>query len=84
MRILSARARQISHDRLTGRVSATIVLRLDRDGAEEEVHVRASAPVLAPGGAPLRDRLFAAAKLRLALSDPAFTASEAEVARPAA
>jgi hypothetical protein len=84
MRILSTRARDISHDRFTGRVAATVILRLDRDGAEEEVHIRTSAPVHAPGGATLKERLFASAKLRLALSHPAFAASEAEAARPAA
>lgn len=84
MRILSARARTIRHDPVTRRVSAVIVLHIDSDGREEVVSIPASAPVSAPGCAPLKDRLIAAAKLALAMSGPRHRPADAAEARPAA
>lgn len=84
MRILSARARTIRHDPVTRRVSAVIVLHIDSGGQEEVVSIPASAPVSAPGCAPLKDRLIAAAKLALAMSGPRHRPADAAEARPAA
>ena len=82
MRILSARARDIRHDRHTGRIAATIILHIDNDGWEEVVSIPTSAPVAAPGGAPLKARLIASAKLILSMSGQRLP--EAAEVRPAA
>lgn len=84
MRILSARARNIRHDRFTHRIAATIVLHIDNDGWEEVVSIPTSAPVSAPGGAPLKERLIASAKLILAMDGPHHRPPEATEVRPAA
>ena len=84
MRILSARARSIRHDPLTRRVAAVIVLHIENDGLEEVVSIPSSAPVSAPGCAPLKERLIAAAKLALAMSGPRHRPAEAGEIRPAA
>ncbi len=84
MRILSARLTQIRHNRATRRIEAVAVLCLERDGLEEVMKIRTSAPVRAPGAAPLKERLIAAAKLIAATSLPGHRIPEAEVIRPAA
>ncbi|PKP72951.1 MAG: hypothetical protein CVT84_16050 [Alphaproteobacteria bacterium HGW-Alphaproteobacteria-6] len=69
MRILSSR---VSRARRLGdgadRVEAVVtLLAIDRDGAQpRQLHLRISAAARAPGAAPLRARLLAAAKLMVA------------------
>ncbi|MGB3178188.1 MAG: hypothetical protein WBC68_14990 [Albidovulum sp.] len=65
MRILSARVSHANHDRAANRVDAivTLLVRDSGHGGDHEVRVQVSAPAHAPGAAPLRDRLAAAAKL---------------------
>ncbi len=84
MRILTARARNIALDRYARRISATVHLVVSLDGVERTVAVRTSAPVHAPGGARLKDRLIASAKLMLAMQTDEPALAEAEVIRPAA
>jgi hypothetical protein len=84
MRILSARAREIAHDRAAQRIQATVILFVENDGRQQEVRVRTSAPIHSPGGAPLKERLIASAKLILAMQADAHRPDEAEVVRPAA
>lgn len=84
MRILSARVREISVDRIGRRVNATVILQLEhRSGEGREVRVSASAAITAPGGVPLKDRLIASAKLHLAMGGGA-PVPEAEVLPTAA
>ena len=84
MRILSARAREIAHDRASHRIQATVILLIESDGQEQEVRVRTSAPIASPGGASLKDRLIASAKLILAMRADKHSLPEAELVRPAA
>ncbi|WP_284165773.1 hypothetical protein [Frigidibacter sp. SD6-1] len=84
MRILSTRATEVMHDRTTRMISATIVIRLELGEATAERRVRVMAPVIAAGGAPLKDRLVAAAKLALAMDGRMPRPPEAELVRPAA
>jgi hypothetical protein len=85
MRILSARATEIRVERVYRRVDAVIVLRLDLgDGESRDLRVPTSAPITSSGGAPLKERLIASAKLILAMSHPSAPVEEAEVIRPAA
>jgi hypothetical protein len=84
MRILSARARDVRHDRLAGRVAATIILHIETADGEEIACIRTSAAVAAAGGAPLKDRLVASAKLILAMGDRRHLPSDALARRTAA
>lgn len=80
MRILSARARNIAVDRLNRQIQSTVILLLEYpDGRREERRVHTSAPISAPGGAPLRDRLIASAKLILMMSGAHCHPPEAEL-----
>lgn len=67
MRVLSARIRDVTVDKTERRVAATVHLLLCIDGKEHSVAVPTSAPITAPGAAPLKDRLIAAAKLMTAI-----------------
>ena len=84
MRILSARARNIALDRAALRIQATVILRIATVAGEREVRVQTSAPIRAPGAAPLKDRLIASAKLILAMRSEGGMLAEAELVRPAA
>jgi hypothetical protein len=84
MRILSTRVTQVTHDRATHLIAATIVIRIEAGRGEAEHRVRVMAPVIAPGGAPLKERLVAAAKLALAMDGRMPGPPEAELVRPAA
>ena len=84
MRILTARVRDITIDRGRRRMSATIHLVVVVDDVERAVAVRTSAPIQAPGGARLKDRLIASAKLMLAMQTDECSPVEAELVRPAA
>ena len=84
MRILSARVRNIRHDRFACRIEATVVLHVESDGWAEVVSIPTSAPVSAPGGAPLKERLIASAKLILTMSSPRQRSPEEADIRPAA
>lgn len=68
MRILSARIVRARLDRDTKRVEAVVALTAMRDGTglPDMVRIAVSAPAHAPGSAPLRERLTAAAKLTYA------------------
>ena len=65
MRILSARVSRVHHNRTTGKVDAVVTLLIREPARSDDyrVIVRTSAAVHAPGGAALRDRLAASAKL---------------------
>lgn len=67
MRVLSARIRDISIDKAARRLTASVHLLLWIGGEEHSVAVRTSAPITAPGAAPLKSRLIAAAKLMVAM-----------------
>jgi len=85
MRILSARATTIRVIRAARSVEAVIVLRLDLgDGKAVDHRVPVSAPIAAPGAAPLKERLIASAKLILAMSPVAGPVEEAVMTRNAA
>ncbi|MCY1128664.1 hypothetical protein OU426_17540 [Frigidibacter sp. RF13] len=84
MRILSARATEVAHDRATQMIAATIVIRIEVGEAAAEHRVRVAAPVIAQGGAPLKERLVAVAKLTLAMDGRTPRPPEAELVRPAA
>lgn len=85
MRILSARASDIRVDRLRHRVEAVISLRLDLGGGKfSEARIPTCAPISSSGGAPLKARLIASAKLILALSHHPAPLDEAIILRPAA
>ncbi|MGB7268608.1 MAG: hypothetical protein WBC90_03675 [Albidovulum sp.] len=85
MRILSARATQIQIDRLRRRIDAVIVLRVDQgNGDVSDLRVPTSAPIIAKGAAPLKERLVASAKLMLAMSPRTAVVEDAVVIRPAA
>ncbi len=85
MRILSARATAIRVNRALARVEAVIVLRIESAGAEPcELRVPTSAPIVAPGAAPLKERLIASAKLILAMSTAAGAVDDAQTTRSAA
>lgn len=84
MRILSSRIRSISIDRASHRLSATVHLLVTLGGQEHAVAIRTSAPITAPGGAPLKDRLTASAKLVFAMQSDETTLPDADVIRPAA
>ena len=68
MRILSARVIRARRNRDTARAEAVVALLIrEVDGLPDTfVRIGVSAPLLAPGAAPLRDRLIAAAKLTYA------------------
>ena len=78
MRILSARIARVQHLRNEGEIAASVFVlaRLDGHPLPILARVEVRSPAHAPGAAPLRDRLLAAAKL-------AFIAGRAE-ARQAA
>lgn len=84
MRILSSRIRSISVDRTTRRLSATVHLRVRLGGQDRSIAIRTSAPISAPGSAPLKDRLIASAKLIFAMQSDETTLPDADVIRPAA
>lgn len=84
MRILSARAREIVLNRAQRRIEATVILRVAAAGGEHEVRVRTAAPIRAAGGAPLKERLIASAKLIVAMGGGGAALPEAEVIRTAA
>lgn len=84
MRILTARARDIVLHSAARRIEATVILMIAAGGEEREVRVRTAAPIRAPGGAPLKDRLIASAKLILAMRSEGALLAEAELVRPAA
>lgn len=84
MRILSARAREITHDRTLQRIQATVILLVESDGTEREVRVHTSAPIASLGGATLKERLIASAKLILAMRLDDHCLPEAELVRSAA
>ncbi|HQY44565.1 MAG TPA: hypothetical protein PK450_10340 [Paracoccaceae bacterium] len=67
MRVLSARIRNITIDKAARRVTASVHLLLWIGGEEYSVAVHTSAPITAPGAAPLKSRLIAAAKLMVAM-----------------
>ncbi|MFZ5710483.1 MAG: hypothetical protein ACOY4T_12510 [Pseudomonadota bacterium] len=68
MRILSARVTRARRNSGTSRAEAVVALLVaDPDGSVPvAVRLAVSAPLRAPGAAPLRDRLIAAAKLTYA------------------
>jgi hypothetical protein len=68
MRVLSARVIRARRNSTTQRAEAVVGLLMREDDALSDVFVRitVSAPLHAPGAAPLRDRLIAAAKLTYA------------------
>ena len=85
MRILSARATAIRVNRALRHIEAVIVLRLDQGGGDaRDLRVPVSAPILAPGAAPLKARLIASAKLILAMSAASGPVEEAQMTRDAA
>lgn len=63
MRILSARILRARRIRHAGRVEALVSLSVQGGGGCTRVLIPVSAPARAPGAAPLRERLLAAAKL---------------------
>ena len=76
MRILSARVLRARRDPSTARVEAVVAmttLALDAF-SPETVHIAVSAPAVAPGAPPLRQRLIAAAKLTHAATPRAMRA----------
>ncbi len=84
MRILSARVRNIVVDRNSRRVSATVHLHASLGGQDRTISIATSAPITTPGGAPLKDRLIASAKLIFAMQTDEAALPEATVIRPAA
>ena len=68
MRVLSARVIRARRNSDTQRAEAVVALLMREEDAPSDVFVRVSvsAPLRAPGAAPLRDRLIAAAKLTYA------------------
>lgn len=65
MRILSARIVRARRLRAFGEVEALVALLILREGETRPylAEITASVPARAPGGAPLRERLLASAKL---------------------
>ena len=85
MRILSARITGVRVNRAAARVEAVVVLLVEQGGdAARELRVPTSAPIAAPGAAPLKERLIASAKLILAMSADAGPVDDAETNRNAA
>ena len=89
MRILSARITGVRVNRASARIEAVVVLRVEQNGdAARELRVPTSAPIVAagvaPGAAPLKERLIASAKLILAMSADAGAVDDAETNRNAA
>lgn len=85
MRILSARVTTIRVNHASARVEAVVVLLVEPSGGvAREIRVPISAPIIAPGAAPLKDRLIASAKLILAMSVDAASVDEVEISRDAA
>lgn len=70
MRVLSARITRARRDRMSDRVDAIVALTIVRNDQVIRAKVRVSSPARDYGGATLRARLLAAAKLAFA-SDPA-------------
>ena len=85
MRILSARVTTIRVNRASARIEAVVVLLVETNGGvAREMRIPTSAPITAPGAAPLKDRLIASAKLILAMSVDAASVDEMEISRDAA
>lgn len=85
MRILSARVTAIRVNRAAARVEAVVVLRVEPgDDSAREIRVPTSAPIVATGAAPLKDRLIVSAKLILTMSTDAGVVEEADTNRDAA
>jgi hypothetical protein len=85
MRILSARVSGTRVLRDAARVETVVVLTVDHGPAGlSNVCVPVSAPIVAPGGARLKQRLIASAKLIFAMAADDTALPEAEVARRAA
>jgi hypothetical protein len=70
MRVLSARITRARRNRIANRVDAIVALMVVRNDHVVRAMVRVSSPARDSGGATLRARLLAAAKLAFA-SDPA-------------
>ena len=85
MRILSARITGVRVNRILRRIDAVVVLRVGQTGGIDlHCRVPTSAPITAPGAAPLKTRLIASAKLIFAMSATTVPVEEADLTRDAA